>query len=375
MHSTLLNQLDIAHRRLANLRLSGPPLDTSEAVVRWLGAVQAQEYSGGKWSIAQRTPTLRDADLDQQFNTGALLRTHILRPTWHFVSPADIRWMLMLTGPRVHATNAYYYRQCGLDPATLAGSEAVLERILRGGQQLTRKQVETVLDREGLAAHGVRLAFVLMHAELNGTICSGALRGKQHTYALLEERVPFAEATSRDTALVELTKRYFNSHGPATTQDYRWWSSLSATDIKRALGMLGAQLASETIDGATYWFNPSLPFERTASPSVHLLQGFDECFVGYSGRSKAVLDVMRAADTHVDGQASVWPYVVVLDAQVIGRLRRRLGRADVVIETDIRVPLNDAARAAVQRAIERFAAFLNLPIGPTGRLPRTSQVM
>jgi hypothetical protein len=357
-----MTELEMLDRRLANLRLAGPPLDTVEAVLRWLGAVQAQEYHGGKWSVAQRTPDLRDADLDQLFNAGMLLRTHVLRPTWHFVAPADIRWMLMLTGPRVHALNAYYYRHCGLDQATLARSEAFLERTLRGGQALTRRELEVLLDREGFAAHGVRLAYVLMHAELNGTICSGPLRGKQHTYALIEERAPYAETMSRDDALVELTKRYFNSHGPATIQDFSWWSSLSVADIKRALDMVGSQLVCETVDGAAYWFNPALLFDKPTSPSVHVLQGYDEYFVGYSGKSKAMLDGTQAAKVHVDSQSSVWPFGVVIDGLVVGGWRRTLGREDVTIETNVVAPVDNAAQAALRGAFDGYAWFLDRPI-------------
>jgi hypothetical protein len=356
-----MTELDLAHRQLASLRLSGPPFETVDAVVRWLGAVQAQEYHAGKWSVAQRTSGLRDADLDQLFNAGTLLRTHVLRPTWHFVSPADIRWMQMLTGPRVHALNAYYYRQCGLDGAVLARSEAFLARTLRGGQHLTRGQLEDALGTEGFDAHRVRLAYVLMHAELNGTICSGPLRGKQHTYALLEERAPQAEPMTRDEALVELTKRYFHSHGPARLQDFSWWSSLSAADIKRALHLLGAQLACETIDGATYWFDPARSVDSPAGPSVHVLQGFDEYFVGYLGKTGAALDVMRAAKDPAEGRSSVWPYVVVVDGRVVGRWRRTLGRADVVIETHLVGQLEDDASTALRRALEGYGWFLNRP--------------
>src|SRR3954447_736776 len=102
--------VDLAHRRMHNLRLSGPPLASVEDAVRWLGAVQSQDYGPAKWSIGQRTIGVDDGDLDRAFDEGALLRTHVLRPTWHFVLPADIRWMLALTAPRVHALNAYMYR-------------------------------------------------------------------------------------------------------------------------------------------------------------------------------------------------------------------------------------------------------------------------
>jgi hypothetical protein len=214
--------------------------------VRWLGAAQSQDYHPAKWSVAERTGGVGDATMDRAFADGTILRTHILRPTWHFVLPADIRWLLQLTAPRVHALNAYPYRRLGLDDAVLAKSAALLAGALRGGNQRTRKELGAVLEGAGVATDGFRLAYILMHAELNGLVCSGAPRGRQHTYALLDER---AERRTRDEALAKLTLRYFTSHGPATAKDLRWWSSLTAADVATGLELVGSQLGREVVDG------------------------------------------------------------------------------------------------------------------------------
>ena len=225
----------LVRERLRNQSLAVSRLRTPGEVVAWLGAAQAQDYAGAKWALGLRAKGLTDAAVEQAFDEGAILRTHILRPTWHFVAPADIRWMLALSAPRVHAVNAYAYRTFELDAAVLARSRAALERALAGGRQLTRLELAKVLQRAGVQADGPRLAHVMMHAELDAVICSGARRGKQFTYALLEERAPRAKVLPRDEALAELTRRYFASHGPATLRDYVWWSGLTARDARAGM--------------------------------------------------------------------------------------------------------------------------------------------
>jgi len=149
--------------------------------------VQAQDFAPAKWAIGRRTKGATDVQLDRAYAAGTILRTHVLRPTWHFVLPADIRWLLAATAPRVQARNAFRYRQLGLDDATLERSGSLLGGALCGGRQLTRREAAETLTAAGIAVDGQRLAYVLMNAELNGVICSGAPRGSQHTYALLRE--------------------------------------------------------------------------------------------------------------------------------------------------------------------------------------------
>ncbi len=198
----------IAGRRLANQRLSSAGLESPEDVVSWLGAVQAQDYYGAKWALALRMREGADDVIEDAFTSGAILRTHVLRPTWHFVAPADIRWMLALTAPRVNATIGSYYRKLELDAAVFRQSNTALARALRGGRQLTRDALRQAVRRAGVAADdGMRFGFILLRAELDAVICSGPRAGKQFTYALLDERVAAAKAITRDEALARLTQR------------------------------------------------------------------------------------------------------------------------------------------------------------------------
>jgi hypothetical protein len=353
---------DLAHRRLRNLRLEGPPLASPAEVAGWLGAVQSQDYGPAKWSVAARTSGVGDAGLDQAFADGTILRTHVLRPTWHFVLPADIRWLLELTAPRVHALNAYSYRQLGLDDAVRERAAALLAAALRGGNQLTRRELGEVLQAGGIAASGFRLAYLLMHAELERVICSGARNGRQHTYALLEERAPQAASRSREEALAELTLRYFASHGPATAKDFRWWSSLTAADVAEGLALVGSRLQAETLDGVTYWSAPADPHgtpRAAASPTVHLLQAYDEYVVGYS-ESRWVLDLDGTARARWQARA-VANGVVVRDGQMTGHWRRLQTGRSVELEVALYEPLDDAATRSLEAAVARHGEFLGLP--------------
>jgi len=352
--------LDIAHQRLHNQRLVGAPFERPNDVVRWLGAVQAQDYAGAKWAVAQRTPGASNAGLDRVFEDGGVLRTHVMRPTWHFVAPEDIRWLLALTGPRVHAANASYYRKFELDDAVFGRSHELIGDALRGGARLTRAELAGVLRDGGVEASGLRLAYVLMHAELDGVICSGGLRGKQFTYALLEERAPRARILARDEALAELTKRYLASHGPATAHDFAWWSGLTVADAKVGIELVKSQLVQELVDGKTFWFVPPVTTAKAASPVVHLLPNYDEHLVAYKDHGPSFDPaVFRQLDA---GDDALMAHIVVVDGLVVGGWRRSVRRNDVVVTTNLLVGLDGAEQAGLEAAAEDYGRFLGLPV-------------
>src|SRR5687767_13630333 len=278
--------LDIVRYRLHNQFLSRPDFTEPEQVVKQLGAVQSQDYAGGKWALGLRMKGGTDAALDKAFNEGRILRTHILRPTWHFVAPEDIRWMLALSGPRVHVVNGFLYRQQELGPTIIKKSYAVLEKALQGSKQLTRTELGSAFEQAGIKnAQGIRLAYFVMSAELDGIICSGGRRGKQFTYVLLEERVPEVKALTQEEALVELMRRYFATRGPATLHDFTWWSGLTMADAREGIEALKSQFVSEVIDGNTYWFDNSISPVKERFPTAHLLPNYDEYFIGFKDRS------------------------------------------------------------------------------------------
>jgi hypothetical protein len=229
----------VAWQRVYNQRLEGPKFQRPGDVVAWFGAVQAQEYALAKWALGLRMEYATDDIIEQAFTDGAILRTHVMRPTWHFVTPADIRWILELTAPRVHAANGTMYRRLELEDALFGRSDEIIARAVEGGRHLTRAELGAALSVAGIdTTNGMRLGYIVHHAELEGVVCSGPRRGRQHTYALIAERAPQARRLARDEALAELTRRYFTSHGPATVKDFAWWSGLTIADVKAGLAML-----------------------------------------------------------------------------------------------------------------------------------------
>jgi hypothetical protein len=353
-------RLDIPRQRLHNQGITRATFEKPSDVVDWLAAVQAQDYAGAKWALGLRSQEATDDEVERAFNEGAILRTHLLRPTWHFVTPADIHWLLALTAPRVHAVNASMYRRLELDSATFKRSHAALAKALHGGQRLTRDELRGVLHKAGIAADsGLRMGYLLMRAELDGIVCSGGRRGKQFTYALLDERAPHAKMLKREEALAELARRYYLSRGPATVQDFAKWSGLTIADARHGLEAVKAQLQHKVVDGQSYWFSTSRPTRKAVSPSAYLLSIYDEYISGYQDRG-AIIDARHAARLWTMGNAL--SYIIVVDGQVVGTWKRTLRKDAVVIETNIFARLTKAERRAVAVAADQVGAFLELPV-------------
>lgn len=323
-------------------------------VVSWLGAVQAQEYLPAKWGLAQRmSGSPAHARLERAVTRGEILRTHVLRPTWHFVTPADIRWMLALTGPRVIRAMSGYMRQHGIEAATSARAISLMGRLLEG-RALTRPQLGIELARRGLAFTGTPLALVTIHAELEGVICSGPFQGRHLTYALLDERAPRTPRLSRDQAVAELVRRFFQSHGPATPRDFAWWSGLTTADAKRGLEIVGGR--STEIDGLTYWtVGRPRPARATAS-RLHLLPIYDEYIVAYRDR----VAVPHGSERLVPlGPGLTFQHALVIDGQIGGTWKTRKRVKGVTVEP---IPLRGLAKSeerALAGARARCEHFLS----------------
>jgi hypothetical protein len=328
-------------------------------VVAWLGAMQAQDFSGAKWAIGLRAPACHESSIDEAFNAGQILRTHVLRPTWHFVAAADIKWLLSLSAPRVLANNAYYYKQLGLDKKVFDRSCAMMSRVLDGGEFKTRAELAIALKRAKVPADGLKLAYIMMHAELEGVITSGPRRGKQFTYALLDERAPKARVLDRDEALAELVKRYFASHGPATIRDFVWWSGLTAKDAEAGIAAAKPKLHQQTIDGRVYWGTPS----RAAAAKgciAHLLPNYDEYLIAYKDRSP-VVDSSRAAANIVARSNGGFSHHLVIDGTLAGSWRREIKANSVMIEVAPYSKLTPAQTRAVMNAVDGHGEFLGMP--------------
>ncbi|MFD2573088.1 winged helix DNA-binding domain-containing protein [Spirosoma soli] len=350
--------MDISHLlrlRLANQQLAYSPSQSVPDIVSWLGAVQSQEFTDAKWSIGQRIPGLSEAAFNEAFNAGTILRTHVLRPTWHFVSPADIRWMLALTAPRIKAFMRTNDRKLGLDEAIFARSNTLIQRALEGSKHLTRPEVAEVLKQNGIPLVSNALAHLLARAEIDGIICSGAMRSRQHTYALLEERAPQSRVLTREEALAELTFRYFSSHGPATIRDFSWWSGLTLTDVRLGLEAVKTQLASETIEGNTYWYGPSSADGGTFRDQAYLLPNFDEYVVAYADR-KTLLEPSYEGPLHMQG-AILSHRTIVLNGRIVGTWKVVKAKSTSTFTMNLSRSLSETETGLVEQAWRDYRAF------------------
>lgn len=351
--------MDMVRQRLANQHLTRPDFATAADVVSAQGAVQAQDYAGAKWALAQRmTGAVTDAQLDAAFNAGTILRTHVLRPTWHFVTPADIRWMLELTAPRVHAVNAFMYRKLELDDALFKKGNAAIRQALQGGKHLTRTELGKALEAKGIFTQdGMRLGYIVHRAELDRVVCSGPRRGKQFTYALLDERAPQAKSLPKEQALFELTRRYIDTRGPVTAYDFAWWSGLTLTDAKKGFEMTKSLFRRETIGERAYAFPETVP-PTVARPNIFLLPNYDEYFIGYQDRS-AFMNGRHAVRFDPESVA-LNAHIIVLDGQIVGGWRRTLGKTEVNLQLSLLTELNRSEQRALVHAAGRFGKFLGL---------------
>jgi hypothetical protein len=196
-----MTQQDILAIRLANQQLSQQTFITPHDLVQWFGAVQSQDYAAAKWVLGQRLSGFTDEMLNQVFDKGEILRTHALRPTWHFVTPEDILWIINLNATRVKPILRYYYRQLDLTDSVLGKAQDIITEALRGGNALTRTELGELLLQAKLPGKGQVLGHIMGEVELNGVVCSGPRRGKQFTYMLLQERAPKAKTLSKDESI------------------------------------------------------------------------------------------------------------------------------------------------------------------------------
>jgi hypothetical protein len=300
------------------------------------------------------------AEIERAFEEGLILRTHVMRPTWHFVTPADIRWLLELTAPRVHRVMSTYNRQLELDAGTLVRGTGVLERALGDRQYLTRSELGERLQRKGLTFSGVRLAHLAMYAELERVICSGPRRGKQFTYALVSERAPDALRLSRDEALAMLSQRYFRSHGPATVRDFVWWSGLSTADAKRGLEMNSPR--REDAGGRTYWTIGSAERRAARDHLVHLLPIYDEYIVAYRDREVVPHGPPVVTRGWGSTDAVVFQHALVIGGQVAGTWRRMQSSKTLAIDVFPRRRLTRLERHALGEAAGRYEQFVGAPV-------------
>ena len=349
----------IARYRLYNQHIIHNTVKEPYDIVRRMGAIQAQDYLAALWAIGLRVEGANETAIEQAIAERSIVRTWPMRGTLHFVAAADIRWILDLLGPRMIARAAGRYLQLGLDEDTFARSRDLFVIALQGNRQLTRAAMYQVLENANISTAGQRGIHILGRLAQEGLLCFGERQGKQFTFALLSEWIPQAKSLPREQAQAELALRYFSSHGPAMLEDFVWWSGLTSSDARAALDMAKPRLASEVIDGRTYWLPISVPALGVEPIIAHLIPAFDEYLVGYKDRS-AVLDPQFFLRTNAGG--GMLNPTILIDGQVLGTWKRTFKKGAVVIKPEWFTELTNDQLDAFNIASENYGAFLQLPV-------------
>jgi len=344
----------IATARLENQGITRPVARKPAELVAWLGAVQAQEYSAALWALGLRLPvsTLK-RHVEAAFNTGQIVRTHVLRPTWHFVALRDVDWMIALTSARVHRRMASMHARHQLDSAIRVRAARVMERALRDGESLTRAELAVHLERARLPSRGIPLMLLTLYAELERVMHTGPFRGKQLTYVRYTAYAFASRGLAGDEAVAELARRYFASHGPATIRDFVWWSTLATSDAKR--GLEANQAKHRVIDGVTYWtIGDAPPPAARQRSSVYMLPVYDEYLVAYRDRAAVALGRGRSPGDR-------FAPVLIIGGQVAGTWKMTRHEESVVMHVAPERRLGAAERLSIDRIVDRYGQFLGVP--------------
>jgi hypothetical protein len=351
-----MKEKELLSSRLYNQQLSVASFQTPAELVSWMGAIQAQDYAMAKWAVGLRIKNANDEIIENAITDGSIIRTHVLRTTWHLVTPSDIRWMLQLTAPGIYKQMAYYDRQLEIEQKELMKSAKLFEKTLIGEKQLTRPELEEIFTKAKFNCDGMRFGHLLMHAELQGLICSGAKKGKQITYALLEERVPAARKYNREESLAMLTQKYFQSHGPAMLKDYMWWSGLTAKEAKEGIALLGRKINNVSYNEEMLWYI-DLPDKIKMDKTIYLLPNFDEYIVGYTNRD-ALMPENSGSELSREGNP-LFSNTIIMNGQVYGTWKRTLKSNGVTINTTVFDELSIANKKQIEQAELRFQKFLS----------------
>ncbi len=320
-----MTPVEIVRQRIINQQLAGTEFKSAKEMVSWMGAMQAQDYAMAKWAIGVRLPGSTDVAIEQAINNGEVIRTHVMRPTWHLVSANDVKWMLALTAPHLRKSMKGRHKALGLTDPIFKRSHTIIEKSLSKNGFMTRTELVTELSKYKIKPDQLQAIHIMFSAELNGTVCNGPMRGKQFTYALLEERVPKTKMLTKMEALAALGLRYFTSHGPATLQDFTWWSGLPAADARTALEMIKSSLIHEKTGDHVFWF-ADLPGAAETIQPIYILPAYDEFMISYKDRSASLDPKFFSSAITANG---IFKPIIVVKGNVIGTWSREIKKKEM----------------------------------------------
>lgn len=344
----------ISSIRLFNQQITAGSSTSVRQLLNHMGAMQAQDFNQAKWAVGLRLPHFTEKQIEEAFNRGEILRTHLMRPTWHFVSPEDIYWLVGLSAKQIKSAMKARNRQLELTEEDFKASQEVMVKALEGNRYLTRDELSEFLNDAGISTKEQRLPHILMEAEIDRIICSGPLKGKKQTYALLAERVPNKIELSTEEALALLARKYFTSHGPATLADFTWWSGLPVSQARKAITMNDKNLHSEIVDGETYWLANQEISTSTPPNSAFLLPAFDEYLVSYKNREAAIgsKDLPKA----VSNNGIFWP-ISVINGRISGLWKKTVKKDTITIELEAFRVHSSAEKKMLKQAAKAFENF------------------
>jgi len=356
-----METVNIAQIRLVSQQLVSKKFHTSSDITSWMGAIQAQDYPMAKWAIGLRLPKATDVSVESAINIGEILRTHLLRPTWHFVSAEDIYWLLDLSAQQIKAAQKSRDRQLELTEEVYSKSNAIIEKALSDGNHQSREELVAILSNANIATDQNRASHLLMRAELEKIICSGVIRNGKPTYALLTERVRRGQNLTDEEALFELTERYFTSRCPATTEDFAWWSGLPAGRVRQALDLVKGVFHKEELQGKSYILPDDFNQSVINRPTTFLLPPYDEFILSYADRSASINRELESHLREISDRGLFKP-IIINDGQVIGAWKKTIGKGSITIEVNPFYAHDISSWEAIQGAASQYAAFVNKEI-------------
>jgi len=350
-----MNLHDIANFRLISQQVTATEFKTAGEIVRWMGAMQAQDYPMARWAIGIRLPGSTNLNIEDSLNRGEILRAHVLRGTWHFVVPEDILWMMNLTAPQMKSSLAFRHRQLELSGDMLMKSMTVVEKAFSRNDHLFRDELVGEFKKAGIPVDNNRASHLLFWAELEGLVCSGPIINNKQCYTILEHYKLKTPKLSKEEALAKLAGKYFHSHFPATLQDFSWWSGLNLTDARLGLELNKAGLISETVGSLTFWFPADFSSPDDNPGSVYLLPAYDEFIISYKTREAALA---AGHQKKVISSNGIFRPVIVVNGQVSGLWKRTISNNKVIIEAEYYRSHNKKELNSLLQASVNFGHFL-----------------
>lgn len=343
-----MNISEISAFRLINQHISGNKLNTVNALFSDMGAIQAQDYAMAKWAIGLRMKKATEQLINKAIDDGDIIRTHLLRPTWHFVLAKQLNWIRELTAPGIKSSMKSRNRELELTEEVFRKSHKILKGALKGGNSLTRDELILLLNKANIRTENNRASHLFMEAELDGVICSGRTKGNKITYALIEDRIHHHETVNKEVAVAKLANIYFSSRGPAELEDFAWWSGLTLTKIKSA--------AVESINSLRKFRHKEyLTDSERSKNSVHLLPPFDEYIISYKDRSAIIFSVNHKKIISSNG---VFRALIIENGIVIGIWKRTLKKDKVLIEAECFKSINRDIKNSIESEVIKYGNFL-----------------